>query len=414
MQRILFLTRILPLAGTPGGDMPILNYQMKALNTTDKVIDLLFLKRKKSDIEKIKESKEFFGFNEYFYAGIEPKINLRCLSDWVFKKRSYIFNRFYSKSYSNKLLELVKTGDYNTLVFITSYMYINVALNKALQNEIKNRNIKCVLGVTVLEYMVRDKYLSNNGDNISLIKKYILQREQRLLKDIELSFIKRADRNYLVGKEEYDFICKILSEHKEKIYLLEIIPSIEEYFYSVPEKEEQNSIYFVGSYSWSPNVDAVKYFVKNIFPSILERNKTIKFYIIGIRASEEIKNLHDGKNIFFMGEVKSVFDEIQKYSVLVVPLRIGGGTRLKILESIAWGKAVVTTSIGSEGINLHGESPVILADEPKVFAAKVVELLENNSARIELKEAARNFALKYYILDKFRDNMLEILEFEQS
>lgn len=400
-NKILILSRGLPYPFI-GGDFIILRDMMNALKDYQN-IDLYFLKRPYDDLSKIELVKEL-GFKDIFYKNIEPKINFRCIFDWVFKKRSYIFNRFYSKEYSKRLLELIKTDNYNTILCLTHYMYINIFLNKELQDEIKKRNIKCILGLHVLEHKVLDKINNNH---------LFIKREKNLLKEMEFLFIEKSDRTFSVGKEECNYLKETLPQLEEKIHLLEIIPDINKYSYSSPDKEEKNSIYYAGSYSWAPNIDALKYFINEIFPLILEKNKKVKFYIVGANASKEIKKLHNGENIFFIGKVDDIFSEIQKYSVLVAPLRIGGGTRIKLLEALSWGKAIVTTSTGAEGIDLHGENPLIIADEPEIFAQKVIDLLENDYDRIRLKENARNFAQKYYKVEKFTKNLLDILRLER-
>lgn len=413
MSRILFLMRVLPNGEASGGDIPILGYQMDALEGYSEPIDLLYLKRTPADKNDETAVGEKYHFDKLFGEDIEPKISFSKVLGWLFQSKSYIYNRFYSQKYSDRLLELVRTGQYDTLLFVTSYMYVNVMFNKKLRTEIAKRKIKCISGIMVLEHRVLSRHFDVNKNQMPFWKRFIIQREQRLLENIENEITKEVCCSFTVGSEECEFLKGQLPEYQKKIKLLEIIPDIEKYENSDFEIEEKNSIYFVGSYSWRPNTDAVMYFVENIFPMILAKNPQVKFYIIGMGAGEDIKALDDGKNIFFIGKVDNVFEEIKKYSVLISPLRVGGGTRLKLLEGIAWGKAIISTSVGAEGVNLHGENPIIIADEPEDFAQKVLDLLSDDNSRLELKNKARKFAQKYYNLDKFRENMLSILNTEE-
>lgn len=405
-NKILFISRTMPFP-VRGGDLIVLENIMKALSESELEADLLCFTREKDDVSKIKAVKEKLGFKNVFYSQIEQKINFRCVLEWVFKKKSYIFNRFYSKKFSQKLFDLVKTGEYSTLVFEHTFMFVNLLFNPDLQEEIKKRNIKTVINSHVLEYFVFEQSsLSLRGAKRG--SNPITKKEHEFLKKIELECIKNADKTIFLGQEELERVKNILPEKSEKFNLLEITPFINNYPYSKPELEEKNSIYFLGTYSWVQNRDAVLYFAKEIFPLILKKNPQIKFYLVGMNAGKDIKNLHDGKNIFFVGEKKDIFEEIKKYSLLVVPLRLKGGTRIKILESIAWGKAIISTSSGMEGVNTYGETPVLIADNPEDFAKKVLDLVSDDSLRIKIKENSRNFAEKHYFLDKFKESVLKI------
>jgi len=241
-----------------------------------------------------------------------------------------------------------------------------------------------------------------------VIKKFFIKNELKLLKKTELACIKNADKTIFLGQEELERVKNILPDKSKKFYLLEMSPFINNYPYSQPEFEEKNSIYFLGTYSWVQNHDAVMYFVREIFPLILKKNPQIKFYLVGINAGKDIKNLHDGKNIFFVGEKEDIFEEIKKYSVLVVPLRLKGGTRIKILESMAWGKAIISTSSGMEGVNTYGEEPVLIADNAKDFAQKVLELVSDDDLRLKIKKTSRSFAENYYSFEKFKESVLKV------
>lgn len=412
MKKILYVNRIIPYP-IQGGDTLTLKNEISALENEGYKIDLLFLKRNEDDLNLLETTLEKYGLENIYFADAEPKINFRCIFDWIFKKRTYIFNRFYSQNFSNKLMEIIEQNDYSIIVFEHAYMFMNVYLNKKIYDKIKKQNIKLVIDGHVSEGIALERLYLNNKEKYSPIKKFFQKREIKLIKDYEAKFLNLADRYILHGTEDLEIFKTFYPEFKNKIKLLEITPFLNNYDYSPPDSEKKDSIYYLGAYSWYPNTDGLKYFINDILPKILEKNKNVKFYIIGMNATDDIKKLHDGKNIFFVGQVDNIFEEIKKYSVLVAPLRIGGGTRLKLLEGISWGKAIVTTASGVEGINLHDENPIIISDDPQIFADKVLDLLANDEKRIKLKETVRNFAKKYYTFEKFRDNMINILGFEE-
>jgi len=435
-NKILFISRTMPFP-VKGGDLIALENIMKALSESEIHADLLCFAREKNDISKIEIVKEKLGFKNVFCSQIEPKINLRCAFDWIFKEKSYIFNRFYSKKFSKNLLELVKTGEYSTLVFEHAFMYINAFYNSDLKEELKKRNIKTVINSHVLEYFVLEQKIEciNNfkikGERVAegdekraqentlapslkgggwgwVIKKFFIKKELEFLKKIEFNCIKNADKTIFLSQEELEKAKNILPEESEKFYLLETTLFMGNYPYSKPEFEEKNSIYFLGTFSWVQNHDAVMYFVKKIFPLILNKNPEIKLYLVGMNAGKDIKKLHDGKNIFFVGEKDNIFEEIKKYSVLILPLRLKGGIRIKIIESLAWGKAIISSSSGMEGIRTFGETPVLIADNAQNFAQKVLKVISDDSLKVKIKENARNFAQRRFSFEKFKESVLKI------
>ncbi len=153
-------------------------------------------------------------------------------------------------------------------------------------------------------------------------------------------------------------------------------------------------VVFVGSMDWKPNVDGVEYFCRDIWPRILERVPTARFRIVGRNPGAQVRRL-ECDTVTVTGTVPSVVEHFRQAAVVVVPLRIGGGTRLKILEAMGVGKAVVSTSVGAEGLDVHHGRDIVLADDPARFADSVVELIGNPEFRRGYERAAAELAARY-------------------
>ncbi|HLZ39527.1 MAG TPA: glycosyltransferase family 4 protein [Candidatus Sulfotelmatobacter sp.] len=156
----------------------------------------------------------------------------------------------------------------------------------------------------------------------------------------------------------------------------------------------QPVVMFVGAMDWMPNADAVEYFCREIWPRVLERIPDARFRIVGRNPSSRIQALASS-NIEVTGLVPSVTEHLRDAAVVVVPLRVGGGTRLKIYEAMAMGRAVVSTTIGAEGLDVHDGRDIVLADDPGRFAEEVVHLLADDSLRQRYERAAAELAAKY-------------------
>jgi len=169
-------------------------------------------------------------------------------------------------------------------------------------------------------------------------------------------------------------------------------------FYSQrSEPERENEILALASLDWFPNVDSLRYFHAEIFPLIRKRQPAAMLRIVGRRPAESLRREFSGiPGIDFIGEVENVRPYLDRAAVVVVPLRIGGGSRLKILEALAANKAAVSTPVGAEGLDLVPEEDIVLADSPSEFARRVCELLASSDARGRLGESGRRRVREKY------------------
>jgi polysaccharide biosynthesis protein PslH len=153
-------------------------------------------------------------------------------------------------------------------------------------------------------------------------------------------------------------------------------------------------VVFTGSMDWEPNIDAVDYFCSQIWPRIRHEFPDAIFQIVGRDPFPKVKRLAS-ESVQVTGTVPSVTEYLEKASVVVVPLRIGGGTRLKIFEAMAMGKALVSTSIGAEGLDVESGRDLLLADGTSSFADAVILLLRDAAMRRRLEQAAVRLAAQY-------------------
>jgi glycosyltransferase involved in cell wall biosynthesis len=145
---------------------------------------------------------------------------------------------------------------------------------------------------------------------------------------------------------------------------------------------------------WEPNVDAMEYFCAETWPSVTSRLSGAKLRIVGRNPGERVLKLASD-SVQVTGRVSSVVEHLRDASVVVVPVRIGGGTRLKIYEAMAAGKAVVSTSVGAEGLDVHHGRDIVLADTQQSFADAVVTLLRDENLRNKYERAAAALAAQY-------------------
>ena len=164
-----------------------------------------------------------------------------------------------------------------------------------------------------------------------------------------------------------------------------------ESFRPLPLSYHQDCISFFGNMDYPPNRDGAVYFAKQIFPIIKSRMPKAKYWVVGQNPNKELERLSSDPNVIVTGYVESVIPYYERSSVVVVPLRAGSGTRGKILEAMALGRPVVSTSLGAEGLEVTHKENIMIADRPEDFATITVELMRNGSFKSALIESARKF-----------------------
>ncbi len=169
------------------------------------------------------------------------------------------------------------------------------------------------------------------------------------------------------------------------------------YFTPQPDRATRPAhIVFTGSMDWLPNEDGMQYFVREILPLVQRAEPEATLSIIGRSPTPAVKRLAAEAGVDVTGRVDDVRPHVAAGSIYVVPLRIGGGTRLKIFEAMSMAKAVVSTTIGAEGLPVTDGRDIVIADEPSAFAAAIVRLIRDTAARREIESAARRLVVERY------------------
>jgi glycosyltransferase involved in cell wall biosynthesis len=179
-----------------------------------------------------------------------------------------------------------------------------------------------------------------------------------------------------------------------------------EYFYPVPNNELNNHLVFAGGLDWYPNADAMSYFANEIWPLLRHKVPDIVMNVIGKNPSSELTAQAKQDSNF---RVHGFVDDVRKYlseaSVYICPIRDGGGTKLKLLDAFAMGKATIAHPIASEGIEVVDGHNVVLADTPADFAEKAIHLLNNKALREKLGRNARQLVTEKYAFNKIGEKL---------
>jgi sugar transferase (PEP-CTERM/EpsH1 system associated) len=177
------------------------------------------------------------------------------------------------------------------------------------------------------------------------------------------------------------------------------------------EKSAPHNLVFTGSMDWLPNEDAIRYFTEQIMPRIKSQIPDVTLTVVGRNPYQSLVELaKSDDSIIVTGRVDDVRPYMERAAAYVVPLRVGGGTRLKIFEAMAMEKPIVSTTIGAEGLPVSDGAELLLADTPESFAAAVVTVLQDSDRANELAQRAANLVRAEFGWQKVAERFANICE----
>lgn len=225
--------------------------------------------------------------------------------------------------------------------------------------------------------------------------KLLSWREWKTMELAERIYLQKADHVLTVSQTDSDFFTGLVPAQK-----LTVIPTGVDIDYFRPSQieSEPNTLVFTGSMDWLPNEDGITYFVEEILPKIKSQIPLVKLNVVGRKPSSRLHALAaaNSGSVHLTGWVDDIRPYLASNAVCIVPLRVGSGTRLKIFEAMAMGKAIVSTTIGAEGLPVQHGREILLADSPEEFARRTVELLRDETERRRLGTAARELVESKY------------------
>ncbi|MGA7964892.1 MAG: glycosyltransferase family 4 protein [Gammaproteobacteria bacterium] len=221
----------------------------------------------------------------------------------------------------------------------------------------------------------------------------LLEVEWRKMRRYEAHACRKANLTVAVSPQDRD----LLKESAPNARICDVPTGVDiDYFAPNEGAEAPNGLVFTGSMDWYPNEDAIRFFIADVLPLIRRSLPKIGVTVVGRGPSRILYEEAERAGVKVTGRVADVRPYIDKAAVYIVPLRLGGGTRLKIFEALAMGKAVVSTSVGAEGLPLRSGEHYLQADGADAFASAVVALAGNAERRQALGDAGRKLVRERY------------------
>lgn len=392
----MFLTQICPYPPTNGGAIKTYNI-LKYLGSRHEVSLLTFL-RSEAEISLLQHLKPFCHEIDFCLIKRSALINLQAAVKSLLSEQPFMILRDLHPEMCFKVNEAVKRQP--DLLYVDHLqMFQYVPHPRVCPLVLDNHNV---------EWRIVERFACTD---VSLPVRAFASVEWRRLRAYEINACLEADLVFTVTDKDRNVLISN-GVHEHKIVSLPIgvhAADIAPVQLGISDKK----VTTFGTMSWPPNVDSVLYFARLIHPLVIRRMPDSKFLIIGKNPPKSIKSLskNDGR-IEVHGYAEDLRSAVQGTAAFVVPLRIGSGMRVKILDAMAMGLPVVTTSVGCEGIDLEPGKHALVADDPHEFADAVVYLLDCYKARVCLATAGRSLVEQCYswrpILERLEQALLSI------
>ena len=237
---------------------------------------------------------------------------------------------------------------------------------------------------------------------------------------LEWKALTRDEKRYIMAADHVVAVSERNKESFARYVHLSAISAIgtgvdSEYFSPAPEAEQDGHLVFTGAMDWAPNEDAIDWYSRDILRLIRHEYPDVVTWVVGRNPTSSVRALERAiPNLHITGRVDDIRPYLNRASVYITPMRSGSGTRLKVFEAMASGKAIVSTSIGAEGLPVQHEKNILLAETPQEFARQCVRLLRDPDLRRSLGGAARRLVEEKYswarVVDDFEGIVRSLAE----
>lgn len=357
-----------------------------AMNTTKHKYDLKNLPR------EVKSIAEFYAVDVDNRIQVIPAL-------WnLLMGNSYHVYRFVSSTFNDKLIELLHQNEFDVIQLEGLYLSPYVETIRAFSEA------RIAMRAHNVEYKIWEQIAANERN---MLKRWYLTTLVRQLKKYELWRLNKYD--WMIPISEVDaqelkkLGCELPMHTSPASYDEEIVK---------PDRSKMDfpSVFFIGALDWIPNIEGLNWFLKNVWDKVTNEFHHVKLYIAG-RNPVGI-NLGKYHNVEMVGEVENAYDFMNTKAVMIVPLLSGSGIRVKIIEGMALGKTIVSTSLAVSGISCKDGQNILIADTPDQFAEKIIKCLREKVYCSIIGDNAYQFAKQRFSSREIAKTLIEFYQKE--
>lgn len=321
-----------------------------------------------------------------------------ALLNLLFSSKPYNARRFISNKYKIKLIHILSEKKFDVIILEGLYMFPYISDIR------KYSEAKVVFKAHNIEHEIWERVVANEP---SFFKREYLKILSHRIKRMEINYINKADS--LVTFTQRD--ANIFNSLGNKLPV-HIAPAGIDTSHLIPDQKNKvfPSLFYIGALDWAPNQEALMWFLRKVWTTFREKYPDIKLEIAGRNAPEWFRKSLQEPNIVFLGEISDAYSYMNSRTVMLVPLLSGSGMRIKIVEGMALGKVIITTSIGTEGIDTTHNQNILIADTAEQYQLQLERAINDKSFCDTISQNAIKFVKKNFDISQITMELSIFLE----
>jgi glycosyltransferase involved in cell wall biosynthesis len=336
----------------------------------------------KHQVDMSETGDAFRGVKDFITIPVDNRIKVVDALLNLFTDKSYVIERFDSKAYSDALVRILREQTFDIIHIdgLPPCLYIDTIR--------QHSKAKLIQRAHNVEYKIWERASTADGNPL---KKRYLDIQARKLRAFEKEALGKVDTVLAISREDEGFIHQLQPAARTII-----VPAGMDIDEKKPVIQPQElSLFFIGALDWLPNLQGLEWFLKDVWPQVHAAFPDLKFHIAGKKMPAQFHTF-TSQNVVAHGEVPSSVDFINSHSVLLSPLVSGSGVRIKIIEAMAMGKVVLSTSVAAEGSGAEDGEQLVIANDTEGFIRQIRRLQTEAGLAQRLSRSARDFALDHF------------------
>ncbi|MCR4965271.1 MAG: glycosyltransferase family 4 protein [Bacteroidales bacterium] len=298
----------------------------------------------------------------------------------LFTNTSYQISRFYSKQMASLLAQIFARESFDIVHIESIYMMPYIPVVR------KYSKAPIVMRMHNIEHEIWERLAQNERNPL---RKLLYKINAHQLERVERKILQSVDGYLTISSPDYQYFHSLFPATQGEVLTFGIdFDKYEDEDDYIPS--DTPSLFHLGSMNWSPNVEGIEWFLDEVWPEILKEHPELVFTIAGHHTPESLYQRHD-KNVVLAGSVPDANEFMLEHDIMVVPLLSGSGIRIKIIEGMALGKVVVTTTVGAQGLDVENGKHLFIADTPEEFVAVINKCVATPDLCSIIGENAREF-----------------------
>ncbi len=397
-MKILQLHNKIPYPPKDGGAIGVWNFTLEfARQGHDVTLLAMNTKKHYCDLKTI--PSEYTKLIKIIAVRVDAPITATgALKNLLFSRRPYNAQRFISPDYKKKLIEILSKDKFDVILLEGLYMSPYLPVIRKYSDAVVS------LKAHNVEHEIWQRVASNEPN---ILRRKYLKILSKRIKRMEIGTLNRNDNLITFTERDAQFFNSIGNKSP-----YHIAPAGIDTSHLIPDRSNilYPSIFFIGALDWAPNQEGLIWFIRNVWAKLNEKFPGLVLEVAGRNAPEWLIKMLNEPNIKFLGEIQDAYSFMNSRAVMIVPLLSGSGMRIKIVEGMALGKSIVTTSVGTEGIETTHNQNILIADTAEQYLNQVERLLTDKALCETIGLNAIKFIKCNFEISQISKSLIDFLE----